>query len=220
MREPAVVRCRLTIACSSTQASRILLTLTSLRDPLRLTVLYCVSIPLLGLPIVWTFDPAGNRGILAGLVLGSVAMLVPMGLYLILPRRWGLSLFALESFLLWLGSLIAFDLTAVFRYFMLWSLLELPMYAFELLGLLDDQGAAPRRPEATPLLLAWLLILGIDYSICYVYESVVRPVEWPDSLRPVAICLAAVPFIIILRNVIRRALQRVTAEPMSVRAAG
>ena len=184
-----------------------------LRDPLRLTVLYFVSMLLLGLPVVLLFDPDNVYGLFGGLLLGMMALLVPTGIYFVLPRRIGMSLFAIESFIIWVAALTAFELTHVFISFLFWSFIELPIYCFELLGLLEDpRSPAPRQPRITPLLLAWLGLMAVDYGIGYVYESSVERVPYPDYMHTVAYIYVAVPFGIMFRNVIQRVLRRRATE--------
>jgi len=192
--------------------------LTWFRDPLRLTVLYCLSIVALGMPLVWTFDPEGTRGIFGGLVMGSVSMLVPAGICFALPRRWGMRLFAGEALLLWIVGIADFTPPRIIGVFVLWSLLELPMYALELLGLLEAPGTPLPRPHAPPLLLAWLLLLGVAFATAYAYEQDISG-RYTTTLWAVALLLLPFPPVIALRNAARR-LGRVGAHPVGTMAAG
>jgi len=171
-------------------------------------VLYSLSIFTLGQPLVWTFDPDGSRGVFAGLVLAAFALLVPTGIYLILPRRWGMSLFALEAILIWVANVWEFSPSRVFTGFILWSILELPMYGFEILGLLESPTApvlSPRRPGVPAFLLLWLILLAGAYIICYTYEYVGSAPQYPKAMWAVAIGLLPIPPIVAARSLVRRA---------------
>ncbi len=182
-------------------------TLAWLRDPLRLTVLYSLSIFVIGLPVVWTFDPEGSGGAFAGLVLAAFALLLPTGVILLLPRRWGMSIFALEAILIWVANMWAFAPTRVFSGFILWSILELPMYGFEILGLLDPPAAAPppHREAGTPTLLAvWLLFLAGAYAISIYYEHAGRGQHHSSLLWVLAVLYLPLPPLLALRGVVHR----------------
>lgn len=161
------------------------------------------------MPIVWVFDPHGTYGLFGGLVFGAVTFLVPTGFYLILPRRWGMALFGLESFAIWCVCILMFPVTALYRNFIMWSVVELPMYALELLGLLDDPKGPvpPRRPAPSTLLYVWLGLLVAAYVISYPYESADPEIPWPAELETVAKLFIPVPFLIVFRNAARRIMQ-------------
>lgn len=163
----------------------------------------------LGLPLVGIFDPDGTGAVFAGLVLGAFTLMVPTGIYLALPRRWGMPLFAAESLLLWLLVVHQASPTRILSGFVLWSLIELPMYAFELLGLLEDpRSSTPPSvpPKAPPLLLAWLMAIGIAGGICYVYASATPMTTFPPWVRTVAYLYLPLAPLLAVRNVIRRLL--------------
>ncbi len=170
------------------------------------------------MPVVWIFDPGGTRGIFGGLVMGSVAMLVPSGICFALPRRWGMRLFAGEALLLWLVGIADFEPPRIISVFVLWSLLELPMYAIEHLGLLDALDHPLPRLSATPLLLVWLLLLGVAVITAYAYEQDVSG-RYTTTLWAVALLILPFPPIIALRNAVRR-VRRIGAPAVAPSAAG
>ncbi len=177
------------------------------RDPLRLTVLYSLSIFVLGQPIVWTFDPEGTGGAFAGLVLAAFALLLPTGVIMLLPRRWGMTIFALEAILIWVASMWAFSPNRVFSGFILWSILELPMYGFEVLGFLDPPTAPARQhrePGTPPLMAAWLLLLAGAYVISIVYEYIGTAPQYSRLLWAVALAYLPIPPLLALRGVFLR----------------
>jgi hypothetical protein len=174
----------------------------------------------LGLPIVWTFDADGERGIFAGLVLGAFAMLVPTGIYLALPRRWGMSLFAVESILIWVLGIRDFTPPRLFSVFILWSLVELPMYGLELFGLLEAPGSPPPRLRTSTLMLAWLLLLGVAYVISYQYEAAPNTTSYSRVAWATALFFLPIPPVIVLRGILRRILRAGTPATRAPSPAG
>lgn len=170
------------------------------------------------MPLMWTFDPEGTRGIFGALVIGSVSMLLPAGICFALPRRWGMRLFAGEALLLWLVGIADFTPPKTFGVLVLWSLLELPMYAIELLGLLEAPDKPLPRPHAPPLLLAWLLLLGVEVVKAYAYEQDISG-RYMTTLWAVALLVLPFPPVIALRHTVRR-LRRTAAHAVGTRAAG
>jgi hypothetical protein len=199
------------------------LTRAWLRNPIRLTLLYGLCLVGLGLPLVWTFDADDEGGVLAGLVLGAFAILIPTFVCLVLPRRWGMTLFFLESLSPWVVMISQPVPTRILAGFILWSLLELPMYGFELLGLVDrgDASLAPRpRPQVPTLLLAWLAALGVAYTICYAYISATPMTQYPRLVWGIAFLFVPLPPLIAARQLIRRVLQQQVPSSRTRSAAG
>jgi hypothetical protein len=178
------------------------------RNPLRLTLLYAVCLILLGLPLIWTFDPDGSGGVFAGLILGAFVLLIPTFIYLVLPRRIGMTLFSIESLAPWVYLLKQHPIpTRILSAFILWSLIELPMYGFELLGLLDPPDALneAQPPLRLPtFLLLWLVALTLAYAICGVYASATPMTVYPPVIRAIAFLFIPVPPLIAAWQFARR----------------
>lgn len=198
----------------------LLLNLEWLRDPLRLTILYALSAVAMGLPLVWTFDPTGERAVFEGLVLGALTLMVPTGIYLALPPRWGMALFSAESLAIWIFGINEFTPPRILTVFILWSLVELPMYGFELLGLLEPKSKPLPRPRLSTLFLAWLTLAGGAYVACYFYDSAPNTAVYSTWEWALASLYLPIPPLIVLRHVLRRILRLGDGATKPASAAG
>ena len=168
-----------------------------LKTSIELTLLYGLLVFLLGLPLAPTFDPTGEGAVFAGLVLASFIVLIPTWFFLVLPRRLGMTLFAMESLSPWVFMMAHHPLpTRILSGFILWSILELPMYGFELFGMLDRRHptVTPRRPPRLPLtLLCWLLALAVAYLISYLYRNATPMTQYPRAIWVLAFLYSPLP---------------------------
>jgi hypothetical protein len=164
----------------------------------------------LGLPLVWTFDPSGEGAVFAGLVLGGIVILLPTWTYLVLPRRLGMTLFTIESLSPWVVMIHQPVPTRILTGFILWSLLELPMYGLELFGLLEPPGTVPtalRRLRVPTMLLVWFAALAVAYAICYAYIDATPMTHYPRSVWTVAFLFIPLPPLIAAWQFARRVLR-------------
>lgn len=152
-------------------------------------------------------------------MLAAFVVLVPTWFYLVLPRPLGMTLFALESLSPWAIMVLHEPVpTRILAGFILWSVLELPMYGFEVLGKLDRAGrsTAPRRPRVVPtFLLLWLLALGVAYSMSYVYRDSTPMTQYPKAVWVVAYLFLPLPPLIAARHYIRRVFRQEQGQSSS-----
>jgi hypothetical protein len=194
-----------------------------LKSSIGLTLAYCLAIIVLGQPLVWTFDPTGEGAVFAGLILGSIAVFLPTWFFLALPRRIGMTLFGLQSLSPWMWLIHQPVPTRILSGFILWSLLELPMYGLELLGLLEapNESLRPRRPARVPTsLLLWAAALLVAYAICYVYRNATPITRYPPAIWAIASLFVPLPPLIAAAQFARRVLRRGSSSKLSGAIAG
>lgn len=187
-----------------------------LSSSFKLALLYVTSIMGLGAPIMWSVDPHGGLNIIAGLGIAAFLYLFPTWFYFALPRHWGLSVLAINSLGFW-AYIVHQPVPIRFLIgFVLWSILELPVYGLQLLGLLHADGATitqPLRPKMPLVLLLWLSAMAVAYAIAYQYVDATPMTQYPRIIWILAAAYVPIPPAIAAWHVIRSGLlQRVAAK--------
>lgn len=172
---------------------------------------------------MWSVDPDGGFNVIAGLGIAAFFYLFPTWFYFALPRPWGLSLLAINSLGFWAAMVHQPIPTRLLVGFVLWSILELPVYGLELLGLLHSDGEPVThslRRKAPTVLLLWLSAMALAYAIAYYYIDATPMTQYPRIVWIVAVAYVPVPPAIAAYHVLRSGLPQRIMRTLSARAAG